>query len=97
MIDLTAELRAALTDPQVAVILTAYLKEALRQALAEHAHDSWLTHRQAAQVLGLSVTAFVAQRRRHPELDRISAGEGRLRRWRRADLESWLRRQKQSR
>jgi hypothetical protein len=92
-IDLVAELRAALTDPDVAAMLSGYIKEAVKQALSERDTDAWLDHRGAAQLLGLSVPAFVAKRRRYAELDEMSAGSGRMRRWRRADLEHWLREQ----
>ena len=92
-IDLVAELQTALTDPAVRAVLTAYIKEAVKDALAERDTDTWLDHRGAAQLLGLTVPAFTAKRRRYPELDQMSAGNGRMRRWRRADLEHWLRNQ----
>ncbi len=90
-IDLVAELQTALTDPDVRAVLTAYIKQAVKDALAERDTDTWLDHRGAAQLLGLTVPAFIAKRRRYPELDQMSAGGGRMRRWRRADLEHWLR------
>lgn len=92
-IDLVAELQAALTDPDVRQVLTSYIKQAVKDALAERDTDTWLDHRGAAKLLGLTVPAFVAKRRRYPELDQMSAGNGRMRRWRRADLEHWLREQ----
>lgn len=92
-IDLTAELQAALTDPGVRVVLTTYIKQAISEALSERETDAWLDHRAAAQLLGLTVPAFIAKRRRHSELDQMSAGCGRMRRWRRVDLEQWLREQ----
>jgi hypothetical protein len=90
-IDLVAELQTALTDPDVRAVFTAYIKQAVKEALAERDTDTWLDHRGAAQLLGLTVPAFIAKRRRYPELDQMSAGNGRMRRWRRADLEHWLR------
>jgi hypothetical protein len=90
-IDLVAELQAALTDPDVRAVLTTYIKQAVKDALAERDTDTWLDHRAAAELLGLTVPAFVAKRRRYTELDQMSAGNGRMRRWRRADLEHWLR------
>lgn len=92
-IDLVAELQTALTDPDVRAVLTSYIKQAVKDALAERDTDTWLDHRAAAQLLGLTVPAFVAKRRRYAELDQMSAGNGRMRRWRRADLEHWLREQ----
>lgn len=89
-IDLIVEIQAALTDPGVRDILSTYIKQAVRDALTEQATDTWLDHRAAAQLLGLTVPAFVAKRRRYPELDQMSAGTQRMRRWRRADLEHWL-------
>ena len=96
-IDLVAELQAALTDPDVRAVLSAYIKQAVKDALSERDTDTWLDHRAAAQLLGLSVPAFIAKRRRYAELDQLSAGNGRMRRWRRADLEHWLREQGQRR
>lgn len=90
-IDLVAELQTALTDPDVRAVLTAYIKQAVKEALAERDTDAWLDHKGAAQLLGLTVPSFTAKRRRYPELDQMSAGTGRMRRWRRADLEQWLR------
>lgn len=92
-IDLVAELQTALTDPNVRAILSAYIKEAVKDALSERDTDTWLDHRASAELLGLTVPAFVAKRRRYAELDQMSAGNGRMRRWRRADLEHWLREQ----
>jgi hypothetical protein len=92
-IDLVAELQTALTDPDVRAVLTGYIKQAVKDALSERDTDTWLDHRAAAQLLGLTVPAFIAKRRRYAELDQMSAGNGRMRRWRRADLEHWLREQ----
>lgn len=90
-IDLTAELQVALTDPSVRAILSEYIKQAVKDAIAERDTDTWLDHKGAAQLLGLSVPSFTGKRRRYPELDQMSAGSGRIRRWRRAALEHWLR------
>lgn len=92
-IDLVAELQTALIDPDVRAVLTAYIKQAVKDALSERDTDTWLDHKSAAQLLGLTVPSFIARRRRYPELDQMSAGNGRMRRWRRADLEHWLREQ----
>ena len=92
-IDLTAELQVALTDPSVRAILSEYIKQAVKDAITERDTDTWLDHKGAAQLLGLSVPSFIGKRRRYPELDQMSAGTGRMRRWRRADLERWLREQ----
>lgn len=89
-IDLVAELQAALTDPDVRTVLSGYIKQAVKDALAERDTDTWLDHAAAVQLLGLTVPAFIGKRRRYAELDQMSAGSGRMRRWRRADLEHWL-------
>ena len=90
-IDLVSELQTALTDPAVRAVLSTYIKQAVKEALAERETDTWLDHKASAQLLGLSVPSFIAKHRRHPELDQMSAGNGRMRRWRRADLDHWLR------
>ena len=92
-IDLVAELQTALTDPDVRAVLSAYIKQAVKEALAERDTDSWLDQKGAAALLGLTIPSFTGKRRRYPELDQMSAGNGRMRRWRRADLEHWLREQ----
>lgn len=92
-IDLVTELQTALTDPDVRTILSAYIKQAVKDALAERETDAWLDQKGAAALLGLTVPGFTGKRRRYPELDQMSAGTGRMRRWRRADLERWLREQ----
>jgi len=48
-IDLVAELQTALTDPGVRAVFTAYIKQAVKEALAERDTDTWLDHRAAAQ------------------------------------------------
>lgn len=96
-IDLISELRAALTHPEVRTILTVYIKQAVKEALTERDTDTWLDHKAAAKLLGLTVPSFIAKRRRYPELDQMSAGSGRMRRWRRTDLEQWLDAQGQQR
>ncbi len=92
-IDLVTELQTALTDPDVRAVLSAYIKQAVKEALAERDTDSWLDQKGAAALLGLTIPSFTGKRRRYPELDQMSAGTGRMRRWRRADLEHWLREQ----
>ena len=44
-IDLTAELQVALTDPSVRAILSEYIKQAVKEAIAERDTDTWLDHR----------------------------------------------------
>ena len=92
-IDLVTELQTALTGPDVRAILSAYIKQAVKDALAERDTDSWLDQKGAAALLGLTIPSFTGKRRRYPELDQMSAGTGRMRRWRRAGLEHWLREQ----
>lgn len=63
------------------------------RALAAAQADVWLDARAAARlVYGRDdrLDAFAQLRRRRPELDRASSGDGKLRRWRRSDLERLL-------
>lgn len=80
-IDLVAELQTALTDPAVRAILGEYSKQAIKEAIAARDTDTWLDHKGTAQLLGLTVPSFIGKRRRYPEPDKMSAGNGRLRRW----------------
>lgn len=93
-IDLAAELRAALQDPTFSAWLRQeVVKPGVAEALAEHAADAWLSAKQASTyVYGVSGAEerFRKLRERHPELDRLSSGSGKLRRWRRADLDAFL-------
>jgi hypothetical protein len=73
-IDLVAELQTALTDPDVRAALSAYIKQAVKEALAERDTDSWLDQKGAAALLGLTIPSFTGKRRRYPELDQMSAG-----------------------
>jgi hypothetical protein len=41
-IDLVAELQTALTDPDVRAVLSAYIKQAVKEALEERETDAWL-------------------------------------------------------
>ena len=63
------------------------------QALAEREADGFMSPKQAARfVYGCDGkdAAFAKMRRRHPELDALSIGTGKNRRWRRSDLaEAW--------
>jgi hypothetical protein len=72
----------------------------LEQAAARGAMQ--LLSRQQAEYLGMAeasryiygrsdrVAAFRALRQRYPEIDTLSIGEGRFRRWKRADLDTFL-------
>ena len=51
-IDLTAELQVALTDPSVRAILSEYIKQAVKDAIAERETDTWLDRKGAAQLWG---------------------------------------------
>jgi hypothetical protein len=73
-IDLVTELQTALTDPDVRAVLSAYIKQAVKEALAERDTDSWLDQKGAATLLGLTIPSFTGKRRRYPELDQMSAG-----------------------
>jgi hypothetical protein len=93
-IDLAAEVRAALLDPEIRrVYQQEVIKPAVAAALADAAADSWLSAKHAAAYLyGRDGTEerFRKLRERHPELDRLSVGEGKMRRWKRADLDTFL-------
>lgn len=93
-IDLAGVLAEALQDARVGLALAQHLKPAIREALTEQAADSWLTAAQASRYLyGAEgrVEAFRKLRARQPELDRLSQGSGKLRRWRRSDLDVFMR------
>ena len=92
-LDLTPDLLRALQDPQVGEALRQHLKPAVVEALAERDADVWLPARDAARYLygrDAKEEAFRRLRERHPGLDRLSIGEGKLRRWKRADLDVFL-------
>jgi len=80
-------------DPRFAEAVRPIVKEAVQAALSEAAADSWLDTAGAARhVYGCEgqEEAFRKLRARHPDLDRFSVGEHKLRRWKRADLDAWL-------
>jgi len=92
-VDLVGVLAEALQDARVGLALAQHLKPAIREALTEQATDSWLDTAGAARhVYGGEgqEDAFRKLRARHPELDRFSVGEHKLRRWKRGDLDAWL-------
>lgn len=67
------------------------VREEVKQALAEEKPDPWLPGKEAAKYLGLpSVEAFYYIRKAHPEVDKVSVGDAKLRRWRRSDLDGLL-------
>ena len=92
-LDLTDDLCRALQSPAVAAVLAQHLKPIVLQALAEREADGFMSPKQAARfVYGCDGkdAAFAKMRRRHPELDALSIGTGKTRRWRRSDLaEAW--------
>lgn len=92
-LDVAGLLAEAAKDPRFADALRPIVKEAVRDALSESAADSWLDTAGAARhVYGCEgqEDAFRKLRARHPELDRFSVGEHKLRRWKRGDLDAWL-------
>lgn len=86
-----------LDDPHVAQKLIELLdvRGQVLAALAEREHDGYLSPKQAARFLygaDGKDQAFAKMRRRHPEIDAVSMGSGKNRRWRRSDLaEVWNR------
>lgn len=95
-LDAAAIVRAALADPQVRTELMALIEAAseagARRALDAREHEAFLDAKAAAVLVGRTPAAFKQWRRRHPELDEISVGEGKDRRWRRSDLVAWMQR-----
>lgn len=93
-VDITGEVQAAHKDPDFAAWLRDnVVKPAVVAALAERDADTWLDAAQAARHLYGAVgkaEAFRKLRSRHPALDDLSEGIGKLRRWRRADLDAFV-------
>lgn len=92
-VDFVEVLAEALQDRRVGSALAQHIKPAIHQALAEQAADTWLTAAQAARHLygeDGCAEAFRKLRGRHAELDRLSRGTGKLRRWRRSDLDAFM-------
>lgn len=92
-LDLAALLADAAQDPRFAAALRPVVADALKDALRESAADAWLDAPGAARyVYGCDgkEEAFRKLRAHHPELDALSVGEHKLRRWRRATLDQWL-------
>lgn len=84
---------ALLDDPQVAAALAKHVGHAVREALAESAADAWLSSGPAAAyVYGRDdrQNAFRALVNRRPDLAAMAVGVGKLRRWKRSDLDQWL-------
>ena len=93
LLDLAAELAQALRDPGVGQILAEHVRPVIRAELAAVAADTMLSARDAARYLyGCEgqEDAFRKLRGRCPDLDQMSCGTGRLRRWKRADLDGFL-------
>lgn len=91
-VDLKAVFVEALTDPRVGAALAEHFRPVVRAELAAREADAWLSTREAARYLygcDGKEDAFRKLRTRHPELDRLSQGRGRLRRWKRADLDAF--------
>lgn len=84
---------AVLDDPQVAAALAKQMGQAVREALAESQADAWLSSGPAAAyVYGRDdrQNAFRALVNRQPDLAAMAVGVGKLRRWKRSDLDQWL-------
>ena len=92
-LDLAGALAEALADPRVGAVLGKLFKPLVTQSLAESSADSWLTAKEAAPYLygtDGKIEAFRKLRNAHSELDRVGVGEGRQRRWKRADIDQYL-------
>lgn len=77
-----------LTRSDLEDIVTAAVVRALRSERA----DQYLSSREASALIygRPELKSFTGLRQRHPSLDEISVGEGRLRRWKRSALEAWM-------
>ena len=95
-LDAGAFLRGALADAtardELARLVEAAAEAGARRALDERERDAFLDARGAAALVGRTPAAFKQYRRRHPEIDGISVGAGKSRRWRRSDLAAWMQR-----
>lgn len=93
MIDVAGYAAQMLDDPRVAKALAKLLKPAVLEALAEREADGFMSAKQAARfVYGEAgkEQAFAKMRKRHPDLDALSVGVGKFRRWQRSALaEFW--------
>lgn len=75
--------------------LSDLVADAVRRAMARPVPppEAWLGGPEAARyVYGRDdrLSAWHRLRQRHPELDTMSRGEGRTRRWLRSDLDRWI-------
>ena len=93
-LDIASEFQLALQAPDFAEWLRQHVvKPAVLAALSESAADAWLTIEQAALYVygttgkGEALRKLIA---RNPDLARLASGEGRMRRFRRADLDRWI-------
>lgn len=92
MIDLGAELRTAGLSPEaIAALVETAVERGVRKVLDERERDTLLDGNHAADYLGLSPAAFKMRRRRDASLEALAVGAGRFRRWRRVDLDAWMR------
>lgn len=92
-LDVAGLLAEAAKDPRFAAAMQPIIKEAVVAALSDSVADCWLDSTAAARhIYGCDGQAenFRKLRARHPALDRLSVGEHKLRRWKRADLDAWL-------
>jgi len=91
--DLVDMLVTAAQDPRFGAALRPVVTDAVKAALSESAADAWLTIEQAALYVygttgkGEALRKLIA---RNPDLARLASGEGRMRRFRRADLDRWI-------
>ncbi len=92
-LDLAGGLAEALTDSRVSSAMSKLVESAVSAALSKSAADSWLSAAEAARyVYGCDgkTEAFRKLRNANPELDAMGVGTGRLRRWKRTDLDAWI-------
>lgn len=68
------------------------VQAAVARALRSERADQYLSSREASALIygQPALRSFTGLRQRHPSLDAISVGDGRLRRWKRSALEAWM-------
>ena len=93
-LDFAALADLALVDASTVVLQNGSGLSREERVTAAQGPEDWLDSKGAARHLYRrdgATNAFRLLRHRHPELNKISSGEGNQRRWRRRDLDAWVR------
>jgi hypothetical protein len=91
---MTIDLVAAMVETMQHPAVTACLKKIIGEVNAQTAADVWMDQPSAARyVYGTDgkLTCFHALRRRWPTLDAMSSGTGKARRFKKSDLDEFIR------